>query len=102
MPHGAFIVHASQADYRELFDLIHGKHSQPLYWYVIAPWVESHPGQREWLGSFALRRGAPIPPADDEDLWRLYALSRVNETLLLRFQHGRADGIDWPGPIISP
>jgi hypothetical protein len=102
MPHGAFIVHASLADYRELFDLIHGKDSRPPYWYVIAPWVESHPDQRDWLGSFALRRGTPIPPADAEDLSRLYALSRVNETLLLGFQHGRADGTDWPAPNISP
>jgi hypothetical protein len=101
MPHGAFGVHSSQADYRELFDLIHGKDSRPLYWYVIAPWVESHLSEREWLRSFALRRGDPIPPADVEDLWRLYALSRVNETLLLGFQHGRADGCDWPGPTIS-
>ncbi|WP_437938226.1 hypothetical protein [Sorangium sp. So ce341] len=36
-----------------------------------------------------------------EDLWRLYAFSRVNDTLLLRFQSGTADGADWPGPLIS-
>jgi hypothetical protein len=74
-------VHSSQADYRELFDLIHGKHSRPLYRYVIAPWVESHAGEREWLRSFVSRGGNPIPHSDVEDLWRLYALSRVNETL---------------------
>ncbi len=33
MPHGASGVHSSQANYRELFDLIHGKHSQLLYWF---------------------------------------------------------------------
>ena len=92
-------MHSSQADFRELFDLIHGKHSRPLYWYVIAPWIESHAD--EWLPSFASRPGSPIPSADVEDLWHLYALSRVNETLLLGFQHGRADGTDWPGPKIS-
>ncbi|HKA06920.1 MAG TPA: hypothetical protein VKD71_06650 [Gemmataceae bacterium] len=95
-------MHSAQADFRELFDLIHGKHSRPVYWYVIAPWVESHANEREWLRSFASRRGSPIPQADVEDLWRLYALGRVNETLLLGFQHGRADGTDWPGPKISP
>lgn len=94
-------MHSSQANYRELFDLIHGKDSRPLYWYVIAPWVESHPGEREWLRSFALRRGEPIPPADFEDLYRLYALSRVNEMLLLGFQHGRIDDCGWKGPRIS-
>ncbi len=36
-----------------------------------------------------------------EDLWRLYALGRVNEVLLLRFQRGRAEGTDWPGPKVS-
>jgi hypothetical protein len=101
-PHGAFRLHSSQADYRELFDLIHGKHSRPLYWYAMAPWIESHAGELEWLRSFASRAGSPIPQADVEELWRLYALSRVNETLLLGFQHGQADGTDWPGPKISP
>src|SRR5262249_5712763 len=96
-----FGVHSSQADYRELFDLIHGQHSGPVYWYVIAPWVDTHAGEREWLRSFALRPGDPIPHAEVEDLWRLYALSRVNELLLRGFQHGRADGCDWPGPKIS-
>jgi hypothetical protein len=95
-------VHLSQAGYRELFDLIHGKPSRPVYWYVIAPWVESHAGERDWLHSFASRQGSPIPKADVVDLWRLDALSRVNETLLLNFQHGRGDGSDWSGPNISP
>lgn len=94
-------MHSSQGDYRELFDLVNGKHTRPVYWYVIAPWMESHADEVEWLRSFAARRGDPIPPADDEDLWRLYALSRVVETLLLSFQQGRADGSDWPGPQIS-
>jgi hypothetical protein len=101
MPHGAFGMNSSQADYRELFDLIHNNDSRPPYWYVIAPWLESHPDEREWPSAFALRRGDPIPPADVEELWQLYALSRVNETLLLGFQSGRADGCDWPGPKIS-
>jgi hypothetical protein len=94
-------MHSSQADYRKLFDLILGDHTRPVYGSVIAPWVEAHHGEREWLRSFASRRAEPIPPAAVEDLWRLYALSRVNETLLLGFQHGRADGSDWPGPEIS-
>jgi hypothetical protein len=36
-----------------------------------------------------------------EDLWRLYALSRVNDILLLRFQPGCADGTAWPGPPVT-
>lgn len=94
-------MHSSQADYRELYNLILGEDSREPYWHIIAPWVESHAGEREWLQSFASRRGDPIPQADIEELWRLYALSRVNELLLLGFQHGRADGSGWPGPKLS-
>jgi hypothetical protein len=94
-------MHASQADYRELFELIHATKRRPVYDHVLAPWVESHGIEVDWLRSFASRRGIPIPPAEPEDLWRLYALSRVNEVLLLRFQRGRADGTDWAGPDIS-
>ena len=42
----------------------------------------------EWLANFAARRGTPVPEATTAELWRLYALSRVNETMLLRFQTG--------------
>jgi hypothetical protein len=90
-----------QADFRSLFDTIHRKDPRPIYWYVLAPWIESHAHAREWLASFAAQRGKPIATADDDDLCRLYALSRVNETLLLGYQQGRADGTDWPGPVIS-
>jgi hypothetical protein len=94
-------MHASQAEYRELYDLVHARDRQPLYWRVLAPWVEAHAAERDWLRSFASRTGNPVPPAELEDLWRLYALSRVNETLLLSFQRGRADGTNWPGPKVS-
>jgi hypothetical protein len=36
-----------------------------------------------------------------EDLWRLYALSRVNQILLLRFQRAKADTSDRPGLSVS-
>ena len=92
---------ASQADYRGLFDSIHTKDCRPLYAHVLAPWVDAHAAERDWLCSFASRSGSPVPPAEPEDLWRLYALSRVNEILLLCFQRGRADGTDWPGLKVS-
>lgn len=93
-------MHQSQANFRELFDLVHGEHPRPPYWSVIAPWIEAHPEEREWLRSFNARRGSPIPQADVEDRWRLYSLDRVNQALLLRFQLGSADGTDWRGPEI--
>ncbi|REC53899.1 hypothetical protein DRF62_11660 [Chryseobacterium piscium] len=37
-----------------------------------------------------------------EDIWELYALSRVLDILTLRFQqNNNADGTDWQGPIVS-
>lgn len=37
-----------------------------------------------------------------EDLWELYALSRVSDVLLLPFQQGAYDGSSWPGPNLTP
>ncbi|MDJ0841445.1 MAG: hypothetical protein QNK37_33365 [Acidobacteriota bacterium] len=65
------------------------------------PWVSNHPEAGDWLRVFATRAGSPFPTATREDLWQLYALSRVNEILLLRFQSGEADGSKWLGPSIS-
>jgi hypothetical protein len=93
-------MHESQAPYRRLYELVHSDDSGHLYSRVLAPWAEAHRTERDWLRSFADRAGNPVPPAAVEELWRLYALSRVNETLL-RFQGGQADGSDWPGPAIT-
>lgn len=71
---------------KELFDSIHERDRLPAYPHVLAPWVESHAAERDWLRSFASGSGGEVPPAQVEDLWRLYALGRVNEVLLLRFQ----------------
>lgn len=37
-----------------------------------------------------------------EDLWELYALSRVSDILLLPFEKGDYDGSSWPGPNLAP
>src|SRR5688572_7313431 len=94
-------MHSAQATYRELYESLLDYDGGSLYPDVLAPWLTANADERIWLRSFASRRGSPIPSADVEDLWRLYALSRVNDTLLLRFQRGTADGSDWPGPFIS-
>jgi hypothetical protein len=51
---------------------------------VAKPWLVDHRDHRTWLLEFAARKGEPIPPATYEDLWVLYALSRVNDILLTR------------------
>ncbi|WP_437757186.1 hypothetical protein [Sorangium sp. So ce1389] len=95
-------MHVAQAIYRELHGALLGYEGGSLYADVLAPWIEANAGERSWLRSFVSRRGSPVPVAESEDLWRLYALSRVNQVLLLRFQRGSADGSDWPGPPVSP
>ena len=90
-----------QTSYRDLHDSLVTYHGSSLYRDVLAPWVEANANERSWLRSFASRRGSPVPAVEPEDLWRLYALSRVNEILLLRFQHGKADGSHGPDPSVS-
>lgn len=68
---------------------------------VLAPWLEKNPEEIEWLKSIRKISGESIPKMSDDDLRWLYAASRVTELLVLHFQKGRADGNDWPGPLIS-
>ena len=68
---------------------------------MLLPWGDGNEDERAWLRSFADRRGDPIPPATVEELWRLYALGRVSETLLVRFQPWANGGDQWEGPNLS-
>lgn len=86
---------------RGLYEAIHEFAGDSLYGQLLAPWVDANAEVRAWMASFAARLGNPIPPATHEELWELYALSRVSQTLLLRFQSGRADGTDWQPPPIT-
>lgn len=64
----------------------------------IKAWFHEHGAEEAgWLQNFSKRARLDIRP-EPEDLWRLYALSRVLEVMALSFQTGRADGSDWPGP----
>jgi hypothetical protein len=53
---------------------------------VLIPWVEAHPGAAAWLESLRERGCSAIPTLQLEDLWRLYALSRACEMLLLSLE----------------
>ncbi len=48
---------------------------------MLRRWLVDHDDERVWLES--LSTVATVSAFDDEDLWRLYALSRVNDLLLL-------------------
>jgi hypothetical protein len=85
-------MHSCQGIYRDLFEALDGATSGPAYAELLVPWVQTHREETNWLLAFCERSGDPIPAAPIEDLWRLYALSRVNETLLLDFQPLAASG----------
>jgi hypothetical protein len=87
--------------FRELYGLLFEKQLMPAYWYTIAPWVEAHPREREWLRNFAQRPGTPIPPATTLELWGLYALSRVIEMLLVGFQQDLTPLTGWPQWVLK-
>jgi len=65
-----------------------------LFHELLCPWMES---ERGWLTAFA-QQTSPEPIAI-EDSWRLYALSRINEILLMAFQRGTYDS--WEGPTLT-
>ena len=94
-------MHSDQFPYYQLYEKLTDFSGAGAYQSVLAPWVESHREEVHWLRAFGERTGDPIPPATIEGLWRLYALSRVNEVLLLRFQQGNADGSNYEGPELS-
>lgn len=95
-------MHEAQHPYRLLVDDL-WRAEAPVYSRLLGPWLKDHPGEREWLAAFRARVGDPVPSATIEDLWRLYALSRVFEMLLLRFQVGPSDRMpNWEGPPIDP
>jgi hypothetical protein len=95
------LMHSVQVPYRQLFESLLAYQGRSVYIDLLTPWLTANADERDWLRSFASRPANPIPPAQDEDLWRLYALSRVDQLLLLHFQGGKADGSGWQAPPIS-
>ena len=89
--------------FREWFERIRDEHPHLCYLHVLVPWIESHGDEVAWLKQFASRPGLPVPPAEAVELWALYALSRVNEVLLLNFQPRRDGAEDRVGswPLLS-
>jgi hypothetical protein len=91
-------MHADQLPYRELYDRLH--QTDGPVGDLLDAWLRSNPDQAEWLKHFADSYGpTSTPPVADR--WRLYALSRVLQILVLRFQTGAADQSPWPGPQLS-
>src|SRR4051794_38541500 len=94
-------MYATQHPWVDLYESLHDSPTPDAYTDLLEPWLAKHPDQRRWLLDFSARTNAHWTAATDEDLCRLYAAFRVASVLLLRFQHGRADGSDFAGPEIS-
>lgn len=86
---------------RELYQALMAYDGAATYSDLLRPWLANNRADARWIRDFGNCQGSPIPAADYDDLFRLYALSRVFETLLLRFQNGEADGSNWPGPALT-
>jgi hypothetical protein len=91
-------VDAGQQPYRQLHDAILSYEGGALYGDVVRPWLALRDGERRWLDELRVRTGHPVPPATDEELSRLYALSRILQLLHLSFAPRAGDY----GPSIAP
>lgn len=94
-------MYGSQWPWFELFRTLHAYDGPDAYSDLLERWPEEHKEECHWIAGFAVRTEGCWCTATGEDLCRLYAIYRVTSTLLLRFQVGRADGVDYPGPGIS-
>lgn len=79
-------MHSSQWIYRLLLQELDST-AKP-YAELLEPWLKAHHEEIVWLQGFAERGASRVPPATIEDIWRLYALSRVNDALICEFEPG--------------
>ena len=94
-------MYISQRAWVELDRALHAYRGPDAYADVLEPWPAANADEGRWLADFAGRTATRRGAATDEDLCRLYAASRVAQVLLLRFQAGRVDRTDWPGPAVT-
>lgn len=87
---------------RDLYDKILTFEGEGLYEKVLKIWVTEN-NYRNYLSS-TFDKLQPDKEIDlsKEEIWELYALTRVLDTLTLRFQtNNKADGSDWLGPELT-
>lgn len=94
-------MHECQTPYVKLYESLLGNGEKNIYSEVLSPWLAENTAEIDWLKAIAGQSGNPMPVVDQEKLWRLYALSRVNDLLLLTFQPAEPHSSDWPGPPIN-
>lgn len=96
-------MHSDQLPYRQLIEdqLYRDLSDAGATAAVLSDWRATNAQEVEWLAAFAQREGDPVPTATVEELWRLYALDRVLQTLQLGFQVGPSEIDPWAGPPIT-
>jgi len=87
--------------FRELYDRLMEYARRDCYGDVLLSWL---PKARDAVSHLSEFRQFFLPTVKTDDfrfsLWNLYALSRVNDFLLLPFQHGGNEA--WKGPQVTP
>lgn len=83
-------MYACQYEWRQLFDALLTYEGADAWADVLAPWSVSPAGEgeRRWLAEYGRRAPDSAAAAEDEDVCRLYAASRVASVLLLTLQGG--------------
>ncbi len=94
-------MYNSQLPIIDLYDSIHEYQGEDIYTDLLEEWLGRNIEECDWVNEFRARTSGDWATATNEDLCRLYAFYRVTSLLLLRFQSGRADGTDYPGPAIE-
>jgi len=94
-------MYTSQAPWRDLYQTISHYQERSVFSGVLSQWTHANAAEVDWLQDFRQRSNVDWSSASTEDLCRLYAIFRVTSSLLLRFQSGRADGTNYPGPLIT-
>ncbi|MEM6505004.1 MAG: hypothetical protein AAF711_06020 [Planctomycetota bacterium] len=93
-------MHKSQVPITELYREITAYRGQDAYGEVLERWLRKSGGYKKWLSRYRDRTNHHWSAAKQADLWVLYALYRVTSSLLLRFQAGRGETIDYPEPSL--
>lgn len=92
-------MHIDQQNLRTLHDSLFAYSGSDAAEDLLWSWMAaSGDVERAWLAAFAARTGSPVPEASVEDLWRLYAFSRVNDILVLGFQPAPVTVADYEWP----
>jgi len=87
---------AERPDFRGLYEKLLSDETLPAVESILRDWCRDHgAAAREFFGRLSMSSDLVVPAMPIEDLWGLYAFSRVNETLLLGFQPLRAHQHPW-------